>query len=572
MPKVDSLHKPVLVLALALTACAPAAPATPPQGRSAEQRAATAPQRILTIAVRGEPPSLAIKPLLPFSGSLTPPLNLFNATLDYRDEREVPFAYLAEALPQVNTDTWRVFPDGRMETTYRLKPNLTWQDGLPLSGEDFVFGWRVYATPDLGLATSPPMGQMQEIVAPDPRTVTIRWKQLYADAGVLEGTFQALPRHILQSLYEQLDSQAFAYHPFWTNEYIGLGPYRLEGWEPGAFIEGAAFEGHALGRPKIDRMKLVFISDANTALANLLAGEVHFVGDFILSATDGMTLEQQWAGSGGVVLWAPTLLRLTVMQLRPEVADPPSLVDIRVRRALAHAIDSATAVEVLDYGKGIVTSALTSPRADYYAEVDRVITRYPYDPRRAQQSLEEAGLVRGADGFYVGRGGQPFRPGVWSSSGPKNEQENAVFVDSLRQAGIDATRHVFPAAQLRDAQARALIPGLSTRGYGTKRLDTYTSEQVPKPENRWKGDNRGGWSNPEYDRLFDAYNVALVRSERIRYIAQMERVFTEDLPGIPHFFAAVVPAHVGELQGPVARQTPEAGFGFLKAHTWEWRF
>jgi ABC-type transport system substrate-binding protein len=49
-------------------------------------------------------------------------------------------------------DTWRVFPDGRMETTFRLRANLTWHDGEPLSGADFVFAWRVYTNPDLGTA------------------------------------------------------------------------------------------------------------------------------------------------------------------------------------------------------------------------------------------------------------------------------------------------------------------------------------------------------------------------------------------------------------------------------------
>lgn len=560
------------VVGLAVVACGPA----PAPGRPGEERAAQPevrePQRRLVIAVRGEPPSLAMKPVVPFSGSLTPPLRLFNATLDYRDEREVPHPYLAEALPQVNTDTWRVFPDGRMETTYRLKPNLVWHDGTPLSAEDFVFGWRVYSTPELGVATSPPMGQMGEVVAPDARTVIIRWRLLYADAGVLEGDYQALPRHILESALREQDPMAFSSHRFWSDEYVGLGPYRITRWEPGAFIEAEAFDRHVLGRPKIDRVKLLFISDANTALANLVAGEVHFVGDFIFSSSEGAVLEREWAqNKGGTVLWSPTLLRLTLIQLRPEHADPLALLDLRVRKALAHAIDSATAGDLLNEGRAVTTFTLSSPRVDYYPEIERFITKHPYDPRLAQQFLEEAGFVRGPDGFYVGRNGEPFRPGVWSSSGPKNEQENAVFVDSLRQAGIDATRQVFPAAQLRDAQARALIPGLSTRGHGTARLENYTSEQIPKPENRWKGDNRGGWASPEYDRFFQLYLTTLDRPERIKHIAQMERVFTQDVPAIAHFFGVTVTAHLAVLKGPVARETPDAGLGFLHSHQWEWR-
>ena len=52
------------------------------------------------------------------------------------NERALPVPYLATALPQLETDTWRVLPDGRMETTFVLRPGLTWHDGEPLTAED----------------------------------------------------------------------------------------------------------------------------------------------------------------------------------------------------------------------------------------------------------------------------------------------------------------------------------------------------------------------------------------------------------------------------------------------------
>jgi peptide/nickel transport system substrate-binding protein len=530
------------------------------------------PQRTVAIAVRGEPPSLAIRSVTPFTNALRVPLTLFNATLDWTDERETPFAYLAEALPQVNTESWRVFPDGRMETTYRLKPNLTWHDGAPLSADDFVFAWTVYATPQLGVAASPPVSLMDEVVAADPRTVVIRWRQPYAEAAMLQDTFQALPRHLLQESFQTLDAVAFTSVPFWAHEYVGLGPYRLDRWEPGAFVEARAFDGHALGRAKIDRVKIAFIADPNTALANILAGEVHYVGEFVFADDHAATLEREWSASqGGVALYAPTALRVSVVQLRPEHADPPALVDVRVRRAIAHGVDAALVNEVLNAGKGVITPTLTSPQVVYYSEIERAVMKYPHDDRRAQQLMEEAGFVRGQDGFFVGRDGAPFRLPVWSSSGTKNEQENAVIVDSLRKAGIEANRQVFSAAQLADSQARAVTPGISTRGQASKPLKDYTTEQIPRSENRWAGENRGGWFSPGYDRAYEAFSRALDPNERIRQIAEMEQLFTQELPGIPHWFNPSVTAHVGALKGPVARLTPDVPSGILRVHEWEWR-
>src|SRR5439155_27096229 len=115
------------LLALAGSACAPASAPTGQPGTGPNRPSIT--QRTLVIAVRGELPSVASRPLVPVTGALAPPTTLFNAALDYMDERGNPHAYLAEDLPRANTDSWRVFPDGRMETTYKLKPDLNWQDG-----------------------------------------------------------------------------------------------------------------------------------------------------------------------------------------------------------------------------------------------------------------------------------------------------------------------------------------------------------------------------------------------------------------------------------------------------------
>jgi len=117
-----------LVAAMVLTACAPSAGSPRSASDPAARSAAPAPQRTLVIAIRAELPSLAAKPLVPFSMALNPPLYIFNAMLDYADEHEVSHPYLAEALPKLETDTWRVFPDGRMETTWHLRPNFALLD------------------------------------------------------------------------------------------------------------------------------------------------------------------------------------------------------------------------------------------------------------------------------------------------------------------------------------------------------------------------------------------------------------------------------------------------------------
>ena len=213
--------KLTLLLAVLVAGCAPGT-ALVPSGSGAAPGGST-PQKTLIISNRGEPPTLAQRSLVTQGSSLGIPGRFFNATLDVSDVFENNHPQLVEALPEFNTDTWRLFPDGRMETRYTLRSNLTWHDGAPLTPEDFAFALRVYQAPELGSSTIRPIPQMDEIVAQDARTFTIRWKQPYVDAAALgTGTgggssgFQALPRHLLEEDFRTMDAVAFTGHPFWT--------------------------------------------------------------------------------------------------------------------------------------------------------------------------------------------------------------------------------------------------------------------------------------------------------------------------------------------------------------------
>src|SRR5205823_1484694 len=119
------------MLWLLVAACSSGAPTSNPQAID-QAPARTGPTTLRSI-LKVEPASLAKKPLEGSGISIDHGTSLFNATLDQLDGQEVPRPYLAEALPALNTDTWKVFPDGRMETTWRLHPNLTWHDGTPLT-------------------------------------------------------------------------------------------------------------------------------------------------------------------------------------------------------------------------------------------------------------------------------------------------------------------------------------------------------------------------------------------------------------------------------------------------------
>jgi peptide/nickel transport system substrate-binding protein len=553
-----------LVVGLVL-ACAPsgqqASPATAPAQSS----------RTLNTLMQVEPGTLLSKQFQRGGIPTRHAARLFNAELDLQDARGNTHPYLAEALPQLHTDTWRVLPDGRMETSYRLKPNLVWHDGHPLSAEDFVFGWRVYTDPQLAVPNEAPQSLMEEVLAPDARTIVFRWRRLYPDANALGRDFQALPRHILESVHAQSTPDAFLNHQFWTTEYVGLGPYRLHQWELGALLEGVAFDGHVLGRPKIERIIVRYIGDVNTALANLVSGSVDFASDRALQFEQGYLLKQDWVSSKqGVVISTPIQTRFTHVQLRPDLVNPRALLDLRVRKALAHSIDRAALNEGLFYGEGVMSDTYIVPYVPYFADVERAITRYPYDVRRTEQFMQEAGFSKGADSTFVSAAGERFNPQLMGLSTGLQQKELAIMTDTWQRAGIDIQPRVLPLAQMRDGQVRSTFPALYTAGNGAeeKTLGQWSTSGIGSPENRWVGGNRGGWSNPEYDRLWEAFNTTLDRTERNQQVVQMMKVLSDEVGVLILFNSIDVTAHAAALQGP----HPMAIDDLVNWNVHEWEF
>lgn len=560
---------------ISTTGCAGGLPAGGPDRQSAA--APGEPQRTLVMANRAEPPSIAAKRLETSSVTWGTTLRLANAYLTLADDRAIPRPYLAERLPQLNTDTWRVLPDGRMETAYHLKPNLIWHDGAPLSAEDFVFAWQLYSTPELGVGLEPPISLIEEVDAPDPRTVLVRWRASYPEAGQLGSNLPPVPKHVLDRPFrearERSDFDSLIGHRYWNLEYVGAGPFRLERWEPGAFIDLVAFDGHVLGRPRIDRLQLRFISDANTLLANLLSGEVHLSVDDSIRFQQGAVLRREWEpGKLGSVLVGPTQWRYTYIQLRSELAKPLALMDLRVRRALAHTLDRQSLNDGLFDGEGMMTETMIPSMAPVFGAVDRAIAKYPYDARRAEQLMAEAGWAKSGDGFFTGPGEGRFSADLKVLQSAHNDAEAAIMAAGWRQVGFDVREGAFTAAQGRDAQARATFSGMhstSSSDLGERQFATNQSSQIPTTANRWRGGNRSGWANLEHDRLFETFSTTLDRSARDELVVRMAKLFSEELPGLSLYFGLGVVAHVAGLRGPQV-VPPEANISW-NIHEWEFR-
>jgi peptide/nickel transport system substrate-binding protein len=305
-------------------------------------------------------------------------------------------------------------------------------------------------------------------------------------------------------------------------------------------------------------------------LTNVLSGEVDIALDNSLRFEHAQVLRREWSATKkGVVLFEPIQPRTGNFQRRPELADPQALLDVRVRRALAHAVDKQGIIDGLFEGEAIpLADQLLPPTMPYFADLDRAAVKYPYDLRAAEQRMSEAGYRLTPERGYIDATGERIAFTLMSGGGSQNEKERAVVADGWRRAGFDVSESSMPPALATDPQHRATWPSVHTSAanLGEAALRRYTSGQICTAAYRWRGEYAGGWSNADYDSLYQQFNSTLERSERDHQVAGMMRALTDDVGALFFFHNPSITVHTTALTGPVVG-TPDQLLGW---NVYEW--
>jgi peptide/nickel transport system substrate-binding protein len=247
-----------------------------------------------------------------------------------------------------------------------------------------------------------------------------------------------------------------------------------------------------------------------------------------------------------------------------------AVTDVRIRRALVHALDRQALADTLTHGLGPPLHAFINPADPFFPDVDRAITKYPYDPARALALLNEAGWQRpGGGGLLTNAAGTTLDVEIWNSQEGGTERESILIADNWKAVGINASIYMIPAARDRDHEHRASFPAVTTNGRGLPLENfAYTSSNLPTPALRWQSPNRGSFQDPEVDRLHILGMTSLNDAERRQaIIALHQRV--SDLVSIallysnPSLFIAK-----RRVQGPIGEGPVTAG---LTWNVFEWR-
>lgn len=479
--------------------------------------------------------------------SATPTLDIsmfaFSWTIRYdANAHPVPDA-LREVPTIANGD---VSKDG-LTLKYKLRPNIKWQDGVPLTCNDMKFTWQAVMNPHNNVITTDGYKDIGSIDCSDPHVAVIHMKKLYApflqQLWSENGNAPIMPEHLLAKYND--DKGSFNTAPY-NSLPVGSGPFKIVAWNRGQDVRMVANPYFYLGPPKLKEVIYKILPDENTSITQLQTHELDMVAE-------GTGLKwpvyAQLAGDPRNGLKA---VRVDAFQwshfdfnLRH-----PIVGDIQVRRALAYATNKQEIIYKVAHGSAIPADTDQQPHFSWAYTDD--VAHYPYDPAKAAALLDADGWKMGPGGIRVKNGQRlefSLSTQTESNLGKANE---TILQRQWRDVGAQADVKNYPTSEFFDNSTNGILQG----GHYDVALFSWIGAADPDDSAIYSADNLAPhgqnamfWTNKT---ATDAMNDALKTIDQGRrkqdyFIVQQQLAL--DVPTVTLYFTRVPYVYSTDLKG-----------------------
>jgi peptide/nickel transport system substrate-binding protein len=328
---------------------------------------------------------------------------------------------------------------GGMRIRYVIDKRARWNDGVPITAEDFRFTWRALVSG----ALPTPYGAVTNVTGGRRRTVTVKLRRVVASWRALFE--EVLPAHALAGVPLETVWRSAIDNPR-TGKPIASGPFYLAEWRKGCCMIFKRNTRYWKRRPHLDGIVLRF-EDEFQAYRDLLRGRL----DILPGLFENACAYEDLCGRNGIA--PPPRLRA---QVRPgplwetlffnvgygKGPQNPLLRKTFVRRAIAYAVDRVRMASVLLVGGPLRTfdSVIIVRASPYYRPF---WAKYRYSVREVRAIMERNGCRRGADGIYVCAGRRASFTWMGTSGGTRRELNFELARPRLAAAGIEV-RGEFP--------------------------------------------------------------------------------------------------------------------------------
>ncbi|MBI2553919.1 MAG: peptide ABC transporter substrate-binding protein [Candidatus Rokubacteria bacterium] len=455
----------------------------------------------------------------------------------------VPF--LAAEVPSLQNGM--VTKDG-LSVTWRLKKNVTWQDGKPFSADDVIFNWEYVSDPATAAVTAGPYKDIARIDKLDNHTVKIVFKNPtpFWSAPFCGATGMIIPKHLFETFKGAKSREA----P--TNlRPVGTGAFKFVDFKPGDIVRGEINPSyHVANRPFFDQIELKGGGDAiSAARAVIQTGEYDYAWN--LQVEDDILKRLEQGGKGRVDIAATG----NIEHIQLNNTDPwtevegerssakskhPTLTDPAVRQALNLLVDRASVQEQI-YGRtGLATANFLNAPEKFRSKN----TRFEFTIEKANQILDQAGWKRGSDGIRA-KDGKKLKYVYQTSINAPRQKNQQIVKQACAKAGIDAELKAVTASVYFSSDPAnwdtynhfatdiQMYTTTMTEPDPGRFMDQFTSWEVSQKANKWQGRNKTRWQNTEYDKVWKAAEAEMDPVKRAALFIKMNDLVIQNVVVIP---------------------------------------
>lgn len=405
------------------------------------------------------------------------------------------------------------FSPDRRTLTFRLRDDVLWSDGQPVTADDVRFTWQAQTSKEVGWPSAYLKESIRDVEVVDPHTVRFHFSRVYPTQLLDANEGLVVPKHV----WGQLPFAQWPASADWFRDHLVVdGPFTLASWKPQEELvlqrNPRYFEA---GKPYLDRVVFRVVPNDSARLQELLGGGAQVVDGIPsdhadeVARTPGRRIVAVWTRQYTAIVW--------------NTRRPP-LDEAEVRRALTLAIDRAGLVEALWRGHArVADSPILSTVWAHAPELHPL----PYDPAEARRLLAAHGFADTNGDGVLERNGKPLRLEISTNSGVQVRHDALVLIqEQLARVGI-AVDPVFrdPGAEMAKRNAHDFTGTLTAWGIDTG-LDLRYAFDGRDPD----GTNWGGYRNAEVDRLLDAIDAEPDRLAARPLFARVQQLIATDQP------------------------------------------
>ncbi len=423
-------------------------------------------------------------------------------------------------------ESWKVSED-KLSITFTLKPNLTWSDGRAFTANDCLFTLKLIQDDNTQSAYKSDYVKVKHVEVINDRTFKVDYAEIFSPALATWASLAILPKHVFEGV--NIMNTDLSRHPK-----ASIGPYFLKDWQTQQSITMTANPNYFDGDVWIDERITRIIPDPATQFLELSAGKIDMANLTPTQYTRLFDNNQRLKNEYNRYKYLGFSYTYLGFNLTRKPFD-----DIRVRQALAYAIDRQELVDGVLLGLG---ESLATPYKPGTRWVNENIQPRPFNIQKAKDLLAEAGWGYEKSSGYISKDDKPLSFTILTNNGNKKRSDTATIIQQrLKSIGIQVN--------VRLVEWSAFIENFINKRDFDAVILGWSLSPDPDQYGIWHSSQTGerqfnflSYNNPKVDKALEQARLTFDLTEQKQWYDIMQQEIHQDVPMVFLYAGYSLPA------------------------------